>query len=160
MKKILSALLGLFLLAPAAYSQTAPDFTLPDLNRQQISLSDYRGQVVVVDFWATWCGPCQVEMPHLQAIYDDLHERGVQVLAVSVDEARTASRVKPHIMSRGFTFPVLLDTSTEVVARYNPQMILPYVVVVDQSGKIVYRHSGYSAGDEVELRSVVMGLLP
>jgi len=98
-------------------------------------------------------------MPHLQAIYDDLHERGVEILAVSVDEARTASRVKPHVMSRGFTFPVLLDTSTEVVSRYNPQMILPYVVVVDQEGKIVYRHSGYSAGDEVELRNQVMELL-
>ena len=159
MKKILSVLLGLFLFAPICYSQSAPDFTLPDLDRQQVSLSDLRGQVVVVDFWATWCGPCQVEMPHLQAMYDDLHESGLEILAVSVDEARTASRVKPHIMSRGFTFPVLLDTSTEVVARYNPQMILPYVVVVDQTGKIVYRHSGYSAGDEVELRNIVTGLL-
>jgi len=159
MKKILSVLLGLFLFAPVCYSQSAPDFTLQDINRQQVSLSDFRGQVVIVDFWATWCGPCQVEMPHLQAIYDDLHERGVEILAVSVDEARTASRVKPHVMSRGFTFPVLLDTSTEVVSRYNPQMILPYVVVVDQEGKIVYRHSGYSAGDEVELRNQVMELL-
>ena len=78
---------------------------------------------------------------------------------ISVDEARTSSRVKPHIKSKGFTFPVLMDTSTEVVTQYNPQKTLPYSVLVDREGSIVWRHSGYSPGDEVTLEAKAKELL-
>jgi alkyl hydroperoxide reductase subunit AhpC len=95
----------------------------------------------------------------LQRLHDELKEEGLVILAISVDEARTASRVKPHIKSKGFSFPVLLDTSTEVVSQYNPQKTLPYSVLVDRQGSIQWRHSGYSPGDEAVLGIKVRELL-
>lgn len=159
MKSLLLSVLGLLLFVAPVQAQQAPDFTLRNLENQEVSLSDLRGKVVLINFWATWCGPCQVEMPHLQRMHDELGGQGLTILAVSVDEARTSSRVKPHIKSKGFTFPVLLDTATEVVSQYNPQKTLPYSVLVDRQGNVSWRHSGYSPGDEVALEAKVKELL-
>ena len=153
MKSLFLSVLGLLLFVAPAQAQQAPDFTLRNLENQEVSLSELRGKVVLINFWATWCGPCQVEMPHLQRMHEELGEQGLTILAISVDEARTSSRVKPHIKSKGFTFPVLMDTNTEVVTQYNPQKTLPYTVLVDREGSIVWRHSGYSPGDEVTLEA-------
>ena len=159
MKNLFSILFAwLFFVAPAQ-AQQAPDFSLRDLNNQEVTLSTLKGSVVLVNFWATWCGPCQVEMPHLQRLHDELKEQGLVVLAIGVDEARTASRVKPHIKSKGFTFSVLLDTSTEVVSQYNPQKTLPYSVLVDRNGVIQWRHNGYSPGDEAKLGAKIRELI-
>jgi len=159
MKSLLLSVLGLLLFVAPAQAQQAPDFTLRNLDNQEVSLSELRGQVVLINFWATWCGPCQVEMPHLQRMHEELSEQGLTILAVSVDEARTSSRVKPHIKSKGFTFPVLLDTATEVVSQYNPQKTLPYSVLVDRQGNVSWRHSGYSPGDEAKLAMKIKELL-
>jgi len=158
-KNLLIIVFGLLLSVAPAHAQQAPDFTLRNLENKEVTLSDLKGKVVLVNFWATWCGPCQVEMPHLQRLQDEHGKDGFVVLAISVDEARTASRVKPHIKSKGFKFEVLLDTSTEVVSQYNPQKTLPYSVLLDRSGSIKWRHSGYSPGDEVELGKQVRKLL-
>ena len=149
---------GLLASSPAAAEQAA-DFSLRDLDNKSVSLSDFKGQVVLVNFWATWCAPCQVEMPHLQAMYTDLKDQGFVLLSVSVDDARSKARVKPLIKSKGYDFPVLLDTDTKLVSQYNPSKTLPYTFIVDRAGDIAHRHQGYHPGDETDLRAQVEALL-
>lgn len=160
-RALLAALFtALVALSPAhAAGEVAPDFTLRDINGKSVSLSAYKGQVVLMNFWATWCGPCQVEMPHLQAMQKDLAAKGFTVLSVSADDARTSSQVKPLIMKNGYTFPVVLDTQTSVVAQYNPAKALPYTVLIDKTGHIRNVHQGYNPGDEKAIRAEVEALL-
>ena len=155
MRALITALA--FLAAGAA--QAGDDFTLSALDGREVSLSDYRGEVVLVNFWATWCAPCQVEMPELQKIYAELGDRGLEILSVSVDDSRSKSKVGPLVSSKGYTFPVLLDTETEVVSRYNAQRVLPYTVIFDRSGEIAHRHLGYNPGDEATIRQEIEALL-
>ena len=142
-----------------AVGEAAPAFTLRDINGKQVNLADYKGKVVLINFWATWCQPCQVEMPHLEKMHKDFADRGFVVLSISIDEARSASMVKPLVKRNGYTFPVLLDKDTSVVSQYNPSKTLPYTAVLDRSHKIRVVHQGYNPGDEVGLRAEVEGLL-
>lgn len=137
----------------ARAAETASDFTLRDVNGAEQTLSKLKGNVVVMSFWATWCGPCKEEMPHLQAMYDELKDKGLVVLSISTDDARSASRVKPFVAKMGYTFPVLLDRESTVIGAYNPSKTLPYTVVVDRDGNVVRRTSGYNPGDETELKA-------
>jgi peroxiredoxin len=159
MRSLALSVLALMLALPVAFAGSAPDFALRDTANQEVRLSDYQGKVVLVNFWATWCAPCQVEMPHLDAFYKKYGKDGLVVLAISTDDARSASRVKPLVRSKGYTFTVLLDKETEVVAQYNPRKELPYTVIIDRQGNIVFRHSGYTAGDEIKLEAEIMKLL-
>lgn len=135
--------------------QKAANFTLPDLNNKQVSLSDHEGDVVFMSFWATWCAPCMVEMPHLQRIYDKYKDQGFVLLAISADDARSASRVKPLIKSKGFTFPVLLDKQTKVVNTWNPGKTLPYGVLLNEKHEVIKQKPGYTPGDEVALEAAI-----
>ena len=163
---MLSALLWLVsaavpsLVTPAnAAGEQAADFTLRSVDGTSVSLSDYRGKVVLVNFWATWCQPCQVEMPQLQKMYGELGPQGFVVLSVSADDARSSSQVKPLIKRGGYTFPVLLDTETTVVSQYNPNKVLPYSVLVDREGRILEIFQGYKPGEEVTVRQKVVSAL-
>ncbi len=163
MRRLLPALflllLGLLSSGASPAAEPAPDFALRDLSNKEVRLSDLRGKVVLISFWATWCGPCMTEMPHLEALHQELADDGLVVLAISADDARSASKVKPLIRSKGYTFTVLLDRTSEVIAQYNPQKTLPYTVLIDRSGRIAWRHAGYVAGDEKELAERVRALL-
>ncbi len=145
--------------APAWAGDPASDFTLRDIDGASVTLSELEGQVVIMSFWATWCGPCKEEMPHLQKMYADLEKDGLTVLSISIDDARSASRVKPFIKKNGYTFPVLLDRDATVISSYNPSKTLPYTVVVDREGNVAKKHSGYNPGDEEGLREEVVALL-
>jgi len=146
-------------MAHAQSQGAASDFTLRDINGKAVNLAEHRGKVVILSFWATWCGPCKEEMPHLQAMYNDLREQGLVVLSISSDDARTMSRVKPYIRSKGFTFPVLLDRDSSVTGIYNPAKTLPWTVVIDREFQVAQVHSGYNPGDEEHLRELVVKLL-
>ncbi len=148
------------LFATQAWAGTAKDFTLRNIDGQEVKLSQYAGKVVVLQFWATWCGPCKVEMPHLHKMYKELGARGLVVLSISSDDARNSAQVKPYIKKSGYTFPVLLDKESTVTGTYNPSKTLPFLVVIDANQNIVAEHSGYNPGDEVALRAEIEALLP
>jgi len=157
---IVAAVLCLALsLSPAQAGNDAPSFTLKDLNRQQVSLSDYRGSVVLVNFWATWCGPCKQEMPHLDKMNTEFGSQGFVVLSISTDDARKSSQVKSYIRARQYGFTVLLDTESTAISQYNPSKSLPYTALIDRQGKIHKIFQGYTPGEEVELRAEVKKLV-
>ena len=140
-------------------ADNAPAFSLRDINGKQVSLEDYKGKVVLVNFWATWCGPCQAEMPHLQKMYVDLEDQGFVVLSISADNARDASKVKPLVKRNRYTFPVLLDKDSTVLNQYNPESVLPYNVLIGTDGNIIWQKASYAPGEEVELRAKVVEAL-
>jgi peroxiredoxin len=152
-------LLGVGLVSTTAWAASAADFNLRSLDGKSESLSAHKGKVVLVNFWATWCGPCQVEMPHLEALHKELGAKGLVVLGVSADSARDQSKIKPLVVSKGLTYPVLLDPSTTLVAQYNPSKTLPTNVLIDRQGNIAQVFSGYNPGDEVKLKAAIEALL-
>ncbi len=155
---LLSAMLGIQH-TNANAADVAPGFTLRDINGQSVSLSDYQGKVVLINFWATWCGPCKLEMPHLDKMDKEFEAKGFEVLSISTDDVRGSSKVKPLIKKGGYGFTVLLDKETTVVSQYNPAKTLPYNVLVDRAGRIHKVYQGYNPGDEVGMISDLKALL-
>jgi peroxiredoxin/outer membrane lipoprotein-sorting protein len=118
---------------PDLSGKPAPDFTLTDLAGRPVKLSGLRGKVVLLDFWATWCGPCRIEMPRVQKLYKDFKSRGLEVFGVDFGE--DPARVKPFIQKNGYTFPILLDRKQQVGRSYEVNGI-PTLVIVDRKGII------------------------
>ena len=111
----------------------AEDFRLTDLEGKSQSLSQYRGKIVLVNFWATWCKPCTTEMPAMQAIYDKRRDQGFVVLAIN--ELEDDARVREHIKQYGHTFPVLMDRDNKVANQFGV-FGLPVSVFIDQEGRV------------------------
>lgn len=121
-------------LAPAPrVGKLAPDFQLPNLEGQSISLSNFRGKPVFVNFWATWCPSCVSEMPYIQEIYEEWSHKGLVVLAINIGES--SSQVEKFMQSHNLSFPVLLDIKRDVARRYNIRGI-PTTFFIDKDGII------------------------
>lgn len=116
-----------------AVGTTAEDFTLTDLAGKQQSLSQHRGKVVLVNFWATWCKPCTTEMPAMQAMYEKLREKGFVVLAIN--ELEDEAKVREHIQQHGHTFPVLMDHDNKIANQFGV-FGLPVSVFIDENGVV------------------------
>lgn len=114
-----------------AVGTAAEDFRLTDLEGNLQSLSQYRGKIVLVNFWATWCKPCTKEMPAMQIAYDKLREKGFVVLAVN--ELEDDAKVREHIRQHGHTFPVLMDRDNKVANQFGV-FGLPVSVFIDEKG--------------------------
>ena len=123
----------------------APDFTLKGADGRNLRLQEQRGQVVLVNFWATWCGPCRQEMPHLNKLYDKYRSSGFVLLGVNIDDdprAATSTAAK-----WGLKFPVLLDADKTVSKLYDLGS-MPATVLIDRDGKVRFLHRGYREGTE------------
>lgn len=119
-----------------AAGDKAPDFQLTTLEGETVKLSDYRGQGVFLNFWATYCPPCKKEMPFMQNQYDLLKEKGVTILAVDVGEPQSV--VEKFAEKYGLTFPILLDSNQETMALYDVAAI-PVSFLIDENGMVVDR---------------------
>lgn len=118
----------------------APDFTLNDANGATVHLSDYKGKVVLLDFWATWCGPCKVEIPWFIEFEQQFKNRGFAVLGVSMDEGGWAD-VKPYIEKRKINYRILLGDD-KVGDAYGGVDSLPTTFLIDRDGRIAHKHEG------------------
>ena len=135
---VLSGLLGMAARPPLVGSP-APEIVLKDLQGRDVKLSDLRGKVVLVNFWATWCKPCKEEMPAMQASYDKLRDKGFVVLAVN--ELEDTARVAEHIRTHGHTFEVVMDHNNQVANMYGV-VGLPASFLIDPQGIVRERISG------------------
>jgi peroxiredoxin len=145
---------------PSLGDARAPDFELRSLDGENVRLADHFGKnVVLVDFWATYCQPCLIALPHLDELYRKYKGRGFVVLAVAIDEAALGSRVRVEASKLRLSFPVLLDPETEVVARYNPKSTAPYSVLVGRDGRILSRREGYTVAERSALEAEVLAAL-
>jgi len=133
----------------------APDFTLPALEGDDVTLSDYRGRVVIMEFWATWCGPCRMSTPSLEVIAKQHRDKPVTVLLVNAGESPDQIRTWA---GKRFTATILLDPDGAAARRYRVEGI-PQLFIIDPEGRIIYDHGGYQGGLERNLRNVLDGLL-
>ena len=134
-----------------AVGTTAEDFRLVDLEGKQQSLGQYRGRVVLLNFWATWCKPCTTEMPAMQAMYDKLRDKGFVVLAVN--ELEDEAKVRDHIKQHGHTFPVLMDRDNKVANQFGV-FGLPVSVFIDEKGVVQEYIKGGLLTEQVILDTV------
>ncbi|MDX2410474.1 MAG: TlpA disulfide reductase family protein [Woeseiaceae bacterium] len=162
--KMKNLLLGLTLSVFAATSlassdltgQAAPDFALKNSSGDNVRLSEYRGDVVMVNFWATWCGPCRQEMPLLDELYSRYERVGFSLLGVNIDDD---SRKAMNMVSElGVSFPVLFDARKEVSKLYKVEA-MPVTVLIDREGTVRYVHHGYKPGYEDKYLDQIRSLL-
>ena len=135
----------------------APRFTLRNLKGNYESLESYRGQVVVLNFWATWCAPCRVEMPSFEKLYRRYRSEGVSVLAVTLDK-NAKPKIKSFVDEHNLSFPVLLDSKSEVERLY-PSMTVPFTYVIDRKGRVVARVDGAKNWESEETFEAIEYLL-
>ncbi len=136
---------------------TAPNFKLWDLHGQQISLSEYRGAVVFVNFWATWCGPCRVEMPAMETLYRTFNRNDFEILAISTDPQGTAV-TKPFKSELGLTFPILHDSDYRVGLAYGARS-LPMTFLIDRRGIITHKIFGARDWQSPEAKELIQMVL-
>ena len=140
--------------APVA-GALAPDFTLVNLEGETVSLSDFHGQPVLINLWATWCGPCRIEMPTIQSRFEEYRDEGFIVLAVNFDEPR--GDVQSFRDEFGLTFQILLDTGAEVQKLYRTRSY-PSTFFVDRNGVVQVQHIGVMTEGNLDGNLAQIGL--
>jgi peroxiredoxin len=144
---------------PALAADKAPSFTLEKVDGGRQKLADFLGQgPVLLNFWASWCKPCKQEAPHLIKLYEELHESGLQVVAISVDDVNSVGKVKTATRKLGLPYPVLLDPRGEYSKRLGVAS-LPTNVLLDNDGRIVRTFTGFRPGDEKEFAAEIKKLM-
>ena len=154
------AAIGSLLITGTAYADIsagpAPDFTLKSDNGSNLRLSEFRGEVVMINFWASWCAPCRQEMPLLDELYNQYQPMGFTILGVNVEEDSTQAR--KMLKDIPVNFPVLFDNASDVSKLYNV-VAMPSTVLVDRDGNIRYLHQGYKPGYEESYQQQVRELI-
>jgi thiol-disulfide isomerase/thioredoxin len=134
----------------------APDFTLKTLDGQEIALSQFRGKVILLDFWATWCGPCRESTPHLVQLYKTHRENGFELIGMSVDKGDDKI-VKNFVQSMGIPYPIVIAPE-EVVRSYRVTGI-PTTFLIDKEGKIRERMAGFNSTFAQQMSTKIADLI-
>jgi thiol-disulfide isomerase/thioredoxin len=145
--------------ASVGVGETAPDFSLPRLvegDGQRMALADFRGTVVYVDFWASWCGPCRLSFPQLEVLREEFGPRGFEVLAVNVDEFKPDALL--FLQQIPVSYPVVRDAGGETPATYGV-LGMPTGYLIDRQGIVRKVHQGFRKSDGDKLRSEIVELL-
>jgi peroxiredoxin len=143
---------------PLTVGKVAPDFELPGLDEKQVRLSDFRGKVVFLNFWATWCKPCREEMPSMEILYKNFERDGLVVLAVSIDRVTTKKDIPPFVKGMSLTFPVLVDSWGQTDKRYK-LMGVPETYIIDQQGVLREKVIGPKDWTVLDNLTTITGLL-
>jgi peroxiredoxin len=148
-------------------SGVMPDFTLGSSHGKNIRLEELRGQVVMMNFWATWCGPCRQEMPALEALYKRYSKAGFTILGINVENSNIASKkseIERFVTEKNLTFPILYDNQKQVTTTLEKQFLgknmgMPTTVFLDRSGNARFLHEAYKPGDEAKYKKMIKALL-
>jgi len=144
------------LACPADAKPANLDFTLKDVEGKDISLQSFKGKVVVLDFWATWCGPCKVEIPHFIEFQQKYGAKGFQVVGISVDDP--VDKLAPYVREMGMNYPVLQGLGHDAVQdAFGPILGIPVSVMISRDGKVCATHTGLTSKDvfEQEIESLL-----
>ena len=152
----LISLICISLAGAATVKGPAPNFTLKSLGGKNLKLSEMTGNVVLINFWASWCAPCREEMPLLNALHKKYQPLGFTVLGVNVEEELDGAR--RFLKNVPVDFPILLDNTNKVSKQYKV-VAMPTTVVVDRDGNMRYLHEGYKPGDEKKYRQMIKKLI-
>lgn len=137
-----------------------PSLSLNDLYGKKVNVADYgkNNKITVLSFWATWCSPCKKELNNISYMYEDWQDDyDMELVAISIDDMRNVSKVKTYVDGQAWDYDVLLDTNEDLKRMMNFQTV-PYTVLINQEGRIVYTHSGYVEGDEFILEDHIKEL--
>jgi len=140
----------------AKTNSPAPDFTLNDISGKPVTLSQFRGKVVILNFWSIWCGPCLAEMPSLNKLYLEFKDKGLIVLAVAEDPAEKP--VKSYLQEKGIAFPILMDKDRKIYFKYS-LFGIPVTFLIDKKGLIAEKFIGERDWSSSEMRGKVSKLL-
>lgn len=164
MNKLTYALIALFFVG-SVYAQDGnfsklPNVTVKDVKGNSISSEDFNndGKPIIISFWATWCKPCITELNAINDYYDEwVEETGVKLIAVSIDDARNAARVRPFVLGQGWEYEVYLDENSDLRRAMNVNNP-PHTFLLNGKGEVVWQHNGYVPGDEDILYDLVVKL--
>jgi peroxiredoxin len=158
--KLVKLLAAFLIFSVSSQAQSLPDVTVKTLNGESVRILDYaeNDKLTVVSFWATWCTPCKKELDAIADLYPDwVAEYDVEMVAITIDDARQLAKVKPMVSQKGWEYTILSDTNKDLMRGLNFQTI-PQTYLLDKKGNIVYTHSGYAPGDEYELEDHIAEL--
>ncbi len=143
----------------SVHGQTVFQTELSDIDGNAVNINEIKGEkLTVLDFWATWCGPCINSIPELVKLADKFEDKGVGFIGINADSPRNRSKVKPFASSMGITYPVLLDSDQQLQSDFFINGF-PTLLVLDGEGKVLFTHVGYIQGDEKIFEDTINKLL-
>jgi peroxiredoxin len=150
-----------FSFSAKTFEEQLPSIELKDIDGNTVNIQDFgnNGKITIISFWATWCGPCIKELDNMNELYEDwVDDYGLELIAVSVDDARNIPKVKPMVNGRGWPYNVLLDENRDLSRALNVSNP-PMTFLIDKEGNIVYKHTGYTEGAEYKLLDEIKKLV-
>lgn len=157
MKKLLIIAVLILSLTGVANAQMYSDFTLPDLEGNDVTFSKLfeKSDVILIGFWASWCAPCKEEMRKIDDIYKKYKDNGFNYLALNIDNQKSVAKVKSYVSSQNFAFTVLMDTEKRVFEAYGGKDEMPYSLLINKNKEILAVHIGFKTGDEIKIEEEI-----